>query len=167
MPPTPKVLSAFSLPFLAQIPGPRGTQRATGQVPGALGGDRPAAPGAGMGGGSASPPAWVPSSEPLGRVGGATQTPWLPVPYKRGWGRVGILEEECPAPVAWDSCCPLPPLAAKPPASGNQSQLGAGLESGELGLAGPLPCPSLPFQRSQITKGFLLYPQLTFTCPKS
>lgn len=36
MPRTSKVLSACSFPSVAQIPGPRGTQRATGQVPGAL-----------------------------------------------------------------------------------------------------------------------------------
>lgn len=55
MPPTPKAFLAFAFPFLAQIPGPQGTQRVTGQVPKALGSCRQTGPGAGMRCGSVQP----------------------------------------------------------------------------------------------------------------
>lgn len=144
MPPTPKVLLAFRFPFLARIPGPRGTQRATGQVPGALGSDRPAAPGAGRGGarphlrlGFPPPSLWTELAGPhrllgsLCLINGAGDS----------WGT-----ERRNAQLLWPGTAAAP-LSTGPHATGLREPEPAGGRIGkwELCLAGPSPLPQPAF----------------------
>lgn len=78
------------------------------------------------------------------------QTPWVPVPYKWGWGHMGNLGEECPMSTAQDSCHPLPPLAT----IAMCLSLRAGWGCGELRWQALLPCPRLSCWHSPDDKGF-------------
>lgn len=163
----PQGALSSQLSFLGPHPRPSGHPEATGQVPGALGGDRPAAPGAGMGGGSASPPAWVPSSEPLGcelagphRLFGSLRL--INRPGVRGELRGGMPSACCvgqllPAPSAGHHATS---LRESEPARGRIGKWGTWPDR-------PAPLPGCLSCIPQITKHFLLYPHLTRTCPES
>lgn len=163
----PQGALSIQLSHLGLLPGPQGTQRATGQVPGALGSDRPAAPGAGRVGaqphlrlGFPPPGLWTELAGPHRLLGSLCLTNGA----RDAWGT-----ERRNAQRLWPgtAAAPSPHWPSRHQPQGTRASWGQDQKVGTL-PGGPFsPAPACIFRIPQIAKGFPLYPQLTCTCPKS